>query len=119
LSIGSTVIGVADVDRAMRFWADALDYVPRDEPEESWVVLVPRDGVGAQLSLMRSDTQSQHHPRVHLDLYAPDPATEIDRLLGLGARRVEEWDGYDEDSDFTVIEDPDGNRFCVVDTSNR
>jgi catechol 2,3-dioxygenase-like lactoylglutathione lyase family enzyme len=118
LTIGSTVLGVADVARARDFWTAALGYVPRDaEPDHTWAVLVPPDGAGAQLSLMLSDTPPQARPRVHLDLYAADQAAEISRLTGLGARVVEDWAGYTDDSDFVVLEDPDGNRFCVVDKS--
>ncbi len=57
--------------------------------------------------------------RLHLDLYAPDQAAQVERLIGLGAIPVEDWDGYDDDSDFVVLEDTEGNRFCVVDTSGR
>lgn len=118
LTIGSTVLGVADVARARAFWTAALGYAPRDpEPDDTWAVLVPADGVGAQLSLMLSDTPPQPYPRVHLDLYAADQAAEIRRLTGLGARVVEDWPGYPDDSDFVVLEDLDGNRFCVVDKS--
>jgi hypothetical protein len=59
------------------------------------------------------------HPRIHLDLYAGDAgdqAAEVERLVGLGATRVD-WDLYPEDPDFVVLADPDGNRFCVIDTS--
>jgi hypothetical protein len=34
----------------------------------------------------------------------------------LGATRVA-WDGYDDESDFIVLADTEGNRFCVVDKS--
>ena len=121
LRIGSVVLGVGDLARAMRFWTQALDYVPREEPEdETWAVLVPPEGPGAQLALMLSDTPVQHHPRVHLDLYAgdaADQAAEVQRLVGLGALRVD-WDLYPENPDFIVLADPDGNRFCVIDTSH-
>jgi predicted enzyme related to lactoylglutathione lyase len=119
LTIGSTVVGVDDMARAKAFWMAALDYVPRQEPDDTWVILVPREGAGAQLALALSETPVQDHPRLHLDLYAPDQAAEVERLIGLGATRVEDWDGYDEDSDFVVLEDTEGNRFCVVDTSGR
>lgn len=113
------VLGVADVRRAAAFWGEALGYVPRDGVvEERWVVLVPADGApGVQVALGRSVTPPQRHPRVHLDLYAADAAdqtAEVERLVGLGARRVD-WDLYPEDPDFVVVEDPDGNRFCVID----
>ncbi|MDI3421155.1 VOC family protein [Streptomyces luteolus] len=119
LSIGSIVLGVSDVPRATAFWTRALGYVPRDEPEEHWVVLTPAEGEkGPHLSLGRSDVPPSARPRVHLDLYAgdaADQAAEVDRLLALGARRVD-WDSYPEDPDFVVLADPDGNLFCVIDT---
>lgn len=119
LTIGSTVIGVADVARAIAFWTAALDYVPREPPDDTWAILIPRDGFGAQLALALSDTQVQDHPRHHLDLYAPDQAAEVERLVGIGATRVPDWDGYGADSDFIVLQDTEGNRFCVIDTAGR
>jgi predicted enzyme related to lactoylglutathione lyase len=119
LSIGSTVLGVNDVARARDFYMAALDYVPRGEPDDTWVILVPREGPGAQLALALSESPVESHPRHHLDLYAPDQAAEVERLVGLGAKRVEDWDGYREDSDFIVLEDTEGNRFCVIDTAGR
>ncbi|MGO4426694.1 VOC family protein, partial [Streptomyces sp. MCAF7] len=60
------------------------------------------------------------HPRIHLDLYAGDSAdqeAEVARLISLGAERVD-WDSYPDDADFVVLADPEGNRFCVIDTSH-
>lgn len=53
-TIGSTVRGVDDVARAKDFWTAALDYFPRHEPDDTWVILVPREGAGAQLALALS-----------------------------------------------------------------
>jgi catechol 2,3-dioxygenase-like lactoylglutathione lyase family enzyme len=120
LGIGSVVLGVSDVRRATAFWTAALDYVPRDEIEDGWVVLRPSSGSGPQLALMLSETPAQEYPRVHLDLYAgdaADQAREVERLVSLGARHVD-WDRYPEDPDFVVLADLDGNRFCVIDTSH-
>jgi catechol 2,3-dioxygenase-like lactoylglutathione lyase family enzyme len=114
LRIGTTVLGVNDVTRATAFWCDALGYVTREDGDETWVVLVPHKGEGAHLALMLSETPVQEHPRIHLDLYADDQPGEVARLLELGASKVD-WDLYPEDADFIVLEDPDGNRFCVVD----
>lgn len=113
--IGSVVVNVRDVPRATAFWSAALDYTPRDEPEPDWVVLRPRDGAGPNLSLNLGSTRPALVPHIHLDLYARDQQAEIERLLGLGARRVEDWPYPDEERDFEVLEDPDGNRFCVID----
>ncbi|MFD4116758.1 VOC family protein [Streptomyces niveus] len=121
ISIGTIVMGAADVRRAAEFWTRALDYVPRDgEVADDWVVLVPADGPGPGLSLGLSATPVQEHPRVHLDLYARDAAeqaAEVARLESLGAERVD-WDRYPDNADFIVLADTEGNRFCVIDTAH-
>jgi catechol 2,3-dioxygenase-like lactoylglutathione lyase family enzyme len=120
LRIGSVVMNVSDVPRAAEFWMAALDYEPRYELEPDWVILVPRSGQGQRISLNLGQTRPGPFPHVHLDLYAgdtADQAAEVERLVGLGARRVEDWPYPDEQHDFVVLEDPDGNRFCVIDTS--
>jgi hypothetical protein len=119
LSIGTVVVGVDDMGRAARFWQQALGYVPRDEVEDDWTVLIPSDGrPGTHLALQLSETPVQGRPRIHLDLYAgdaADQAAEVERLVSLGAERVD-WDLYPDDPDFVVLADTEGNRFCVIDT---
>ncbi|MFJ9553834.1 VOC family protein [Nocardiopsis sp. NPDC101807] len=121
LSMGTIVMGAADVPRAAEFWSRALGYVPREEETgDDWVVLVPPGGAGTALALGLSDTPVQEHPRVHLDLFARDAAdqeAEVARLVSLGAQRVD-WDLYPDDPDFVVLADPEGNRFCVIDTGH-
>ncbi|GAA1891258.1 VOC family protein [Streptantibioticus ferralitis] len=120
MRVGSVVLGVSDVSRAASFWMAALGYVPREETEDDWVVLVPSEGAGVPLALGLSETPLQEHPRSHLDLYVRDAAeqtAEVERLVSLGAERVD-WDLYPDDPDFVVLADPEGNRFCVIDTGH-
>lgn len=120
LRLGTTVLGVADVERAMRFWSEALGLV--EDPEwtsATWRTLAHPSGTHA-LGLMRSESPAEARPRVHLDLYtdtADEQRAEVERLLALGARRVD-WENYPPEPDFVVLADPDGNLFCVVDLSN-
>ncbi|MDA3648060.1 VOC family protein [Saccharopolyspora indica] len=116
LNLGTIVLGASDVRRAAAFWGRALDYVPRDEVQDDWTVLVPANGVGPGLALGLSGTPVQEHPRVHLDLYTEEQAAEVARLVELGAELVE-WDSYPDDPDFVVLADTEGNRFCVIDKS--
>ena len=122
LTIGTVVLGAADVRRAVAFWSQALGYVPRDEVDDTWAVLVPGGGrPGPGLSLGLSQTPVQQHPRVHLDLYAgdtADQAAEVERLISLGAQWVD-WDLYPPDPDFVVLADTEGNLFCVIDTGGQ
>jgi hypothetical protein len=46
--------------------------------------------------------------RVHLDVSVPDRLAEVARLTALGASIAWETESY------TVMSDPDGNEFCVV-----
>jgi len=46
--------------------------------------------------------------RVHIDLGADDMDAEVDRLMDLGAERVERIKTW------TMMRDPEDNEFCVV-----
>ena len=104
--VGSVVLNVSDVGRAAEFWSQALGYVAQpDSPN----FLAPGSGDGPRLHLDESD-------RTHLDLWVDredsDQRTEVERLIALGARRVD-WD-YPDDADFVVLADTEGNLFCVI-----
>ncbi len=104
--IGAIVLKVSDTARAAQFWSRALGYQPGANPD----FLLPSEAGGPRLHLDETD-------QTHLDLWAADDEeqrAEIARLEALGATRVE-WD-YPEDVDFVVLADPDGNRFCVINT---
>jgi catechol 2,3-dioxygenase-like lactoylglutathione lyase family enzyme len=107
LRIGSVVMTASDVDRAASFWRSALGY--QSDPTNPAFLRSETDGV--RLHLDETD-------RMHLDLWATDQdeqLAEVERLLSLGARRVE-WE-YPDDADFVVLADPEGNLFCVIDAS--
>ena len=112
--VGSIVIRVDDLERQAAFWAAALDYVPRGETSDDFVLLRPRDGIGPNVSLDQVRSTVQVPPRIHLDLYAEDQAGEVARLIALGATEVH-WDKRPPDADYVILADPEGNRFCVVD----
>jgi catechol 2,3-dioxygenase-like lactoylglutathione lyase family enzyme len=103
--IGTVVINVTDARRAAVFWGKALGYTPRSEGS---LTLVPEEGDGPGVNLDETD-------RTHLDLYVADAAeqrAEVERLIALGAQRVE-WQ-YPDGADFVVLADTEGNLFCVV-----
>jgi catechol 2,3-dioxygenase-like lactoylglutathione lyase family enzyme len=113
LTIGAVVLRVTDLEREVAFWSAALDYVPRAEPEDDWVSLRPRTGDGVNLSFDRKRSEYDLPPRFHLDLYAEDQAAEVERLIGLGAREID-VPQRPADADWRLLEDPEGNRFDVV-----
>lgn len=116
ITIGSIVIRVDDLNRQTEFWSAALDYMPREENDDDFVLMRPRNGIGPNISLDQHHSALSVPPRIHLDLYAVDQGTEVKRLLALGASEVH-WDKRPPDADYVILADPEGNRFCVVDAS--
>ena len=114
VTVGSIVLRVDDLQRQAEFWAAALDYVPREENDDDFVLMRPKDGFGPNLSLDLHRSELSVPPRFHLDLYTDDQAGEVKRLVALGATEVH-WDKRPPDADYVILADPEGNRFCLVD----
>ena len=72
-----------------------------------------RTGPNVSLDKVRSKRTGKRG-WLHLDLYAVDQASEVARLVQLGAARYP-W-RYEPHADYVVLADPDGNLFCVVQT---
>jgi catechol 2,3-dioxygenase-like lactoylglutathione lyase family enzyme len=114
LVVGSIVIRVRDLERQIAFWTAALDFVPVEPPTDDFVVLRSKDGRGPNVSLDVMRFERVLPPPIHLDLYAEDQGAEVRRLTDLGAVEVH-WGGRPDDADYLIMEDPEGNRFCVID----
>jgi len=71
----------------------------------------PEAGVGPDLLFLRVPEGKTVKNRLHLDLRPDDQQAELARLLALGARRV---DIGQDDPSWIVLQDPEGNEFCVV-----
>lgn len=112
MRIGSIVIHCYEFDRMVTFWQNALHYVPREPPSGGWVVLRDPAGKGPNLSFQAREKRRRARSWLHLDLYTDKRDEEVDRLVKLGARRYP-W-RYEPGADYIVLEDPDGNLFCVV-----
>jgi hypothetical protein len=113
MKVGAVVIDCNDFATMFAFWREALRYVPREEPEEGWVVLHDPDGAGVNVSLQEVPEPRVGKNRLHLELYTDDQPGEIERLLALGATRHPRTPEPGED--FVSLLDPEGNVFDVID----
>lgn len=117
LHLGTVVINVQDMQRAVRFWTATLGYEPREaELDPEFMMLVDPRGSGLAVSLQIAAAPPREPVRLHLDLYTREQSRHVDRLVGLGATPVGDWT-YPPEADFVVLRDPDGNEFCVIDHS--
>jgi catechol 2,3-dioxygenase-like lactoylglutathione lyase family enzyme len=117
LHVATVVINVSDMERAVAFWTEALGYRPRDSWWDARFMML-EDPTHRRLpvSLQLTEDHARQPVRVHLDLYTNEQQRHVERLIALGATRVEDWT-YPEDADFVVLRDPDGNEFCVINHS--
>ena len=108
------VIDTHDLPALARFWAEALDWTVLSAREREVVVGSSVDAPICLCFMPAGATEKTVKNRVHLDLTttADDRDDEIERLLGLGARRVDV--GQTGKESWDVLADPEGNEFCVV-----
>jgi len=112
--IGSIVLRCHEYDRMFAFWREALHYeVEHTDPNGGFVILRDPTGRGPNVSIDQAPARrTGKRGWLHLDLYTTDQKGEVERLLELGAIRYP-W-RYGPGADYVVLEDPDGNLFCVV-----
>ena len=103
----------ADPHALAAFWALALDYVAEpgyDDPDGASIV--DPDGVGPAIGWLRVPEGKTAKNRLHIDLIAADYEAELDRLIGLGASKVNEF--TPGGARWTTLADPEGNEFDVI-----
>jgi len=113
-----------DPERVARFWATALSY----EVDLTWesfgeVLAADPAGTGPALYFMTVPESKTVKNRVHLDLVAePSMEEEVARLVAAGAKAVvtrQDPEGFKDPYRWTVMEDPEGNEFCVAEPLSR
>ncbi|MFH8935823.1 VOC family protein [Streptomyces griseosporeus] len=130
----------AEPRRVARFWCEVLGYVipqppegfadweeyDRAQPPEergSWAACVDPDGVGPRLYFQRVPEGKTVKNRVHLDVRAGTGLVgaerlavleaECARLVALGAVRVRLLPADEDNESCIVMQDIEGNEFCL------
>ena len=107
------VIDTHDLPGLARFWTEALGWRVLSERERE-IVIGSSVNAPVGICFMPVTDAKTVKNRVHVDLTtgAADRDQEIERLIALGARRVDV--GQTGEESWTVLADPEGNEFCVV-----
>lgn len=105
---------VNDVNLMAQFWADVLGYRIDAGNDGCAKLYPPEDSAAATIWLQRVNPAKAGKNRQHPDLYCDgvDFATEVARLLSLGATRADV--GQTGTELFEVLADPEGNEFCLL-----
>ena len=104
------VIDAQDPVALGRWWAEALGWVVVNDDPNDFEIRRTRDHTPGVI-FEPVDEAKRHKNRLHLDFRPDDQEIEVERLLRLGASRVDIGQG---DVSWVVLADPEGNEFCVL-----
>ena len=113
VTLHHVVVDAHDLPGLARFWSQALGWKILSE-RAGEIVIGPDVNAPVGMCFMPVSDPKTVKNRVHLDITtdAGDRDAEIERLLALGARRVDV--GQTGEESWTVLADPEGNEFCVI-----
>ncbi|MBW4029940.1 MAG: VOC family protein [Acidobacteria bacterium] len=95
-----------------RWWLEALGWVVVEETADVFEIRPTPNQLPGILFVRVPETKIAKN-RLHLDFRPDDRDLEVDRLLKLGAARVDIGQG---EQSWVVLADPEGNEFCVLGT---
>jgi predicted enzyme related to lactoylglutathione lyase len=93
------------------FWAQVLETQVDAEANEFFAT-VNKGGDGPALMFIQVPEERAGKNRLHIDFATTGWAAEVDRIVGLGAKRVGEYDEYG--AHWVTLADPEGNVFDLA-----
>ncbi len=112
----SILIDALDMEPLARWWAEALGWQVTHQADDEVDVAAGQGPDGKDLEPILTFLAVPERKTVknwlHLDLAPDDRDVEVERLLALGATRVDVGQG--DDVSWVVLADPEGNEFCVL-----
>ena len=106
------VLDCAEPSRLASFWCDALEY-RGFYSDANLTVLVPKEGIAPPLLLQKVPEAKTAKNRMHLDIVVTDVETEVQRLQGLGASRIDDEAQSFGGTQWIRMRDPELHEFCV------
>jgi predicted enzyme related to lactoylglutathione lyase len=109
------IVDCAAPGRLARFWGEVLGWpVTDDDRGLSWISATGDYTAPPMIVFVPVPETKSVKNRVHLDVNpsGSEQADELERLLALGATRVDV--GQSADVPWVVLADPEGNEFCLL-----
>ncbi len=115
MKLGNITFDCADVLLVARFWSAVLERPLDERSSEYFASIGSTDPERTEPAwyFARVPEAKQVKNRVHVDVTCPDPDA-VERLVALGATVVEEHEVPGGSHRWTVMQDPEGNEFCVA-----
>jgi predicted enzyme related to lactoylglutathione lyase len=110
LRFSDICIDAADTHALAAWWSQVLGW-PVEVDDDGDVAVRAPEGRGPDWLFLEVPDAKVAKNRIHFDFTPDDQAAEVDRVVGLGARRVDIGQG---DPSWVVLADPEGNEFCIL-----
>ncbi len=111
LDIAAVTFDSHDAAALAGFWSALLE-TEVDPGATEDLATVGREAAGGTLMFMKVPDKNLGKNTVHLDLFAADLSAEVDRAIGLGAKRMGDFD--EAGFVWTTLADPEGNLFDIA-----
>ena len=105
-----TIVDARDPVALGNWWREALGWVVVNDDPDEFEIRPSEERVPGLLFVAEAEGK-QRKNRLHLDFRPDDCDAEVERLVALGATRVDIGQG---EQSWTVLADPEGNEFCVL-----
>ena len=105
-----TLVDASDPRALGLWWQEALGWVVVNDDPEEFEIRQTADRLPGLLFVPAAEPKTTKN-RLHLDFRPDDRDAEVERLLALGATRVDIGQG---EQTWIVLGDPEGNEFCVL-----
>jgi hypothetical protein len=110
LRLEEIVIDCRDCSSLGRWWQVATGWQIVDEYSGA-LELAPAPGQTPSMMFIEVAEPKRGKNRLHLDWVPDDQQAEVERLVSLGASRVDIGQGS---APWVVLADPEGNEFCIL-----
>lgn len=110
LTLSQICVDAHDPAALGAWWAEVLGWAHHVDADGDSVV-APASGQGPELLFLGVPDDKIVKNRLHLDFTPEDQQAEVQRVLALGARRVDVGQG---EQSWVVLADPEGNEFCIL-----
>ncbi len=116
--VGNITFDCDDVLKVATFWSAALERPLDNGSGALFASIGGTDGQRREPAwyFNKVPEPKRAKNRVHFDLVNPDPSA-VDTLVALGATVVGEHEIDGQNHGWTVMQDPEGNEFCIAEKS--
>lgn len=110
-TVGTVMLDCSDLDTMVAFWTELLG-IEEATRFHGYVWLTALPDAGPALAFQQVPEPKTGKNRMHLDIGVDDAAAFTARVLDLGGAHVEDHtvSGFH----WSVLADPEGNEFCIM-----